>query len=50
MTFDDKIAYGFKRSDRDFKEFDIPQGRAFIDNAATEREELRALLAAVRSG
>lgn len=45
-----RIAYGFKRSDRDFREHNVDLDRVFIDNPATEKEELRAVLAAVRPG
>lgn len=50
MTFNARIAYGFNRADRDFKEFEIDENRYFIDNNKTDRQELRDLLLACREG
>lgn len=50
MTNNVRIAYGYLRSDRDFKSFNITDNKIFIDNENTDREELRAALVACREG
>ena len=50
MTNYVRIAYGFNRRDRDFKDCKIDGNRYFIDNDHTDREELRAALLACRPG
>ena len=50
MTLNVRIAYGFNRSDRDFRTLDITGAKYFIDNDKTDREELRSVLVACREG
>lgn len=50
MTLNVRIAYGFNRRDRDFRDFDISEAKYFIDNDKTDREELRAALVSCQEG
>ena len=50
MGNNERIAYGFNRRDRDFRDFDIAENKFFIDNDKTDREELRAALVFCEEG